>query len=159
MGVAHRFAEFWYLMKARLALFTGRRDSARTALKHVIRRNPNSFMAHFVLGRLYWRERSVVKAKREFDLAWQIDPERFERSYARLRDQQESAPELFSDASLDEEQISVYAHVSSAGRLGDFRDEAERRHFEAKPPITRDEIRSIDWDRFQSEIYGEGESR
>ena len=69
VGVAHRFAEFWYLMKARLALFTGRRDSARTALKHVIRRNPNSFMAHFVLGRLYWRERSVVKAKREFDLA------------------------------------------------------------------------------------------
>lgn len=150
MTLATRIAEFWHLLKARLALLTGRRDGARAALKSALRRNPNSFVAHFLLGRLYWRDRAVVKAKREFDLAWQIDPERFERAYARLRAQQEGAPELFS-YSTDPEEVHVSARRRDR-RFGDFRDEAERRRFQDLPPITRDEIHQIDWDSFQDEL-------
>ncbi len=146
-----RIVEFWSLLKARVAILTGRRDRARTALKQAVRRNPGSFVAHFLLGKVYWRDRAVVKAKREFDLAWQIDPERFERAYSRLRAQHEQVPELFSyPGSLEEVTVPERAH--SRRYIGDFADEAEQRHFRGLPPITRDEITGIDWDRFQDEI-------
>lgn len=147
--LAGRIAEFWLLVEARLAFLAGRRSRARSALKGALRRNPNSFPAHFLLGRLYWRDDAVVKAKREFDLAWQIDPERFERAYARLRTQPERVPELFS--SPNEEGVRVSARRRER-HYGDFVDEAERRRFESLPPITRDEILHIDWDRFQDEM-------
>ncbi|MHC4493481.1 MAG: hypothetical protein ACYTDU_17880, partial [Planctomycetota bacterium] len=58
-------------------------------------------------------------------------------------------PELFS--SPNDEGVRVSAR--RRGRhYGDFVDEAERRRFESLPPITRDEILHIDWDRFQDEI-------
>jgi tetratricopeptide (TPR) repeat protein len=142
-------AEFWYLLKARLALLAGRPPRARSALKSALRRNPNSFVAHFLLGRLYWRDQAVVKAKREFDLAWQIDPERFERVYARLRAQQEGVPELFTYPGEEGVRVSARRRVR---RYGDFVNEAERRRFRSLPPITRDEILHIDWDRFQDEM-------
>jgi tetratricopeptide (TPR) repeat protein len=147
--VATRIAEFWFLLKARIHLMMGRRDRARAALKGALRRNPNSFVAHFLLGRVYWRDRSIVKAKREFDLAWQIDPERFEGAYGRLRAQHGSVPELFSYTGMrtEVEEVPVYRPV------GDFRNEAERQRFDALPPITRDDILDIDWDRFEDEIY------
>ena len=157
MNAAARIAEFWYLLKARLALLAGRRKRARASLKGAVRRNPASFVAHFLLGRLYWVDRSVVKAKREFDLAWQIDPERFERSYARLRAQYEGIPELFPDTALDqEEEITVTRR--RARRFGDFTTREEKQRFEVLPPITRDEILEIDWDRFEDEIYRDQES-
>ena len=148
-----RIAEFWFLLKARLHVMAGKRDRARAALKAALRRNPNSFVAHFLLGRVYWRDRSAVKAKREFDLAWQIDPERFEGAYARLRAQHEGVPELFSYTGVQETELPSFAPY-----YGDFRDEEERQRFEALPPITRDDILEIDWDRFQDEIYRDLES-
>jgi len=148
--VAARIAEFWYLLEARLALLAGRRPRARNALKSALRKTPNSFVAHFLLGRLYWRDQAVVKAKREFDLAWQIDPERFERAYARLRTQQEGVPELFCYP-VGQSGVRVSAH-RPLRQYGDFVDDAERRRFESLPPITREEIHQIDWDRFESEI-------
>ena len=149
--MAVRIAEFWSLLKARLALLAGRRDRARTALKQALRRNPGSFVAHFLLGRVYWRDHAVVKAKREFDLAWQIDPERFERAYSRLRAQQEQVPELFSYPGAPNE-VAVPVRPRAERYIGDFRSEAERRRFDDLPPITRDEIMRIDWDRLQDEI-------
>ena len=146
--MAARIVEFWYLLKARLHLLAGKRDRARAALKGALRRNPNSFVAHFLLGRVYWRDRSAVKAKREFDLAWQIDPERFEGAYARLRAQHEGVPELFSYTGVREPELHY-----TAPYFGDFRDEDERDRFDALPPITREDILGIDWDRFQEEIY------
>jgi len=156
---AARFTEFWYLLKARLSLLAGRRGRARAALKSALRRNPNSFVAHFLLGRVYWRERTIVKAKREFDVAWQIDPERFERAYARLRSQYEGAPELFAYPGAEEERPwEVHVSVREPARIyGDFRTEAERQRFENLPPITRDEITSIDWERFESELLSDGD--
>jgi hypothetical protein len=151
-----KIAEFWHLLKARLALLAGRRGRARMALKAAVRRNPSSFMAHFMLGRVYWRDRAVVKAKREFDLAWQIDPERFERAYARLQTQHEGVPELFSyPAGVGEVPVSVRRPASGAD---DFRSESERRRLRDLPPITRDEILRIDWDRFEEEILRDSES-
>lgn len=155
--MAARIAEFWYLLKARLHLLAGKRDRARAALKGALRRNPNSFVAHFLLGRVYWRDRSVVKAKREFDLAWQIDPERFEGAYARLRAQSEGAPELFSYTGGRESEVRVSSRRRQR-RYDDFRDEGERRRFETLPPITRDDITGIDWDRFEEEMYRDQES-
>ena len=149
MNFTARVAEFWYLLKARMALLAGRRDRARASLKSALRKNPGSFVAHFLLGRLYWRDRAVAKAKREFDLAWQIDPERFERSYARLRDQQEGVPELFSYASARDEEVSRFG----VRLCDDFMSDEERRRFRAMPPISREEILQIDWDRLQEEIY------
>lgn len=154
MSVAARTREFWYLLKARLALLAGGTAKARTALKAALRRNPNSFVAHFLLGRLYWREQSVVKARREFDLAWQIDPERFERAYARLRAQQDDVPDLFSYP-MQAGGIPIVSRRPRTRIHGDFRDEAERRRFDSLPPITRDEILQIDWDRFEEQIHRE----
>jgi hypothetical protein len=149
MAWARRIAEFWFLLEARLALLAGRRTRARRALKAVLRRNPNSFLAHFLLGRLYHANHSAMKSRREFDLAWQIDPERFERAYARLRTLPERVPELFPEG--DDEGVRVSARRRTR-HYGDFVDEAERRRFESLPPITRDDILHIDWDRFQEEI-------
>lgn len=148
--VAARIYEFWYLLKARVALLAGSAAKARTAAKAALRRNPNSFVAHFLLARLYWREQSAVKAKREFDLAWQIDPERFERAYARLKAVDEDVPDLFSyPMGGGEGGVPVYNRRGRARAFGDFRDEAERRRFASLPPITRDELLQIDWDRFE----------
>jgi hypothetical protein len=155
---AARITEFWYLLKARLALLAGRRKRARASLKGAVRRNPASFVAHFLLGRLYWVDRSVVKAKREFDLAWQIDPERFERSYARLRAQYEGIPELFPESALEETEEITISRRRRIRRFGDFTSREEKRRFEVLPPITRDEILEIDWDRFEEEIYRDQES-
>ncbi len=151
MTLAGRLAEFWFLLEARLALLAGRRSRARSALKAAVRRNPNSFLAHFLLGRVYHLDEAAVKSRREFDLAWQIDPERFERAYARLRTLPERVPELFSDPQDEGVRVSARRRVR---QHGDFVDEAERRRFESLPPITRDEILHIDWDRFQDEIQG-----
>ncbi len=160
MSFPARFAEFWYLLKARLSLFAGRRPRARSALKSALRRNPNSFVAHFLLGRVYWRDRAIVKAKREFDVAWQIDPERFERAYARLRSQYDGAPELFSYPGT-EDQGPWQVHVSVRREVKkihtDFSSEAERQRFKKLPPITRDDITSIDWDRFESELSSDSD--
>lgn len=153
MTVAARIAEFWYLLKARLALLAGRRHRARMALKAALRRNPNSFVAHFLLGRLYWRDHSVVKAKREFDLAWQIDPERFERAYQRLSALQEGVPELFTYPATEAGvQVSVRPQ-RPARYFGDFSSERERRRFESLPPISRDEMDRIDWEQLESDIF------
>ena len=151
MSPAARIYEFWYLLKARIALLVGSPAKSRTAAKAAVRRNPNSFVAHFLLARLYWRDQSAVKAKREFDLAWQIDPERFERAYARLKAADGDVPDLFSyPMGGGEGGVPVYNRRGRARAYGDFRDEAERRRFASLPPITRDEILQIDWDRFQS---------
>ncbi|HEX5136088.1 MAG TPA: tetratricopeptide repeat protein [Planctomycetota bacterium] len=151
MSPSKRIYELWCLLKARVALVAGSTATARTALKAALRVNPNSFVAHFLLARLYWREQSVVKAKREFDLAWQIDPERFERAYARLKAVDEDVPDLFSyPMGGGEGGVPVYNRRGRARAYGDFRDEAERRRFASLPPITRDEILRIDWDQFQS---------
>jgi hypothetical protein len=139
------------MLHARLALLAGRRDRARIALKAALRCNPVSFSAHFLLGRLYWRDRSVVKAKREFDLAWQVDPGRFERAYARLRGRQEGAPELFAYPGAPEE-VHVTARQQPRRYYGDFRDEEERRRFADLPPINRDDIHEIDWDSFEERL-------
>jgi tetratricopeptide (TPR) repeat protein len=148
---AARISEFWYLLKARLAFVAGAGMKARTAAKAALRRNPNSFVAHFLLARLYWRDQSVVKAKREFDIAWQIDPERFERAYARFRAAEEEVPDLFSyPMGGADGGVPVFNRRSRVRQYGDFRDEAERRRLEALPPITRDEILHIDWDQFQT---------
>jgi hypothetical protein len=147
--LAGRLAEFWFLLEARLALLAGRRSRARSALKGALRRNPNSFLAHFLLGRIYWLDHAAVKSRREFDLAWQIDPERFERAYARLRTLPERVPDLFSNVNEEGVRVSARRRVR---HYGDFVDEAEMRRFESLPPITRDEILHIDWDRFQDEI-------
>ncbi len=156
--LAARMTEFWYLIKARIALWAGRRERARASLKGALRRNPGSFVAHFMLGRIYWRDHSPVKAKREFDLAWQIDPERFERTYARLRAQHEGVPELFRYATPGDEGVQIKAGAANSGAaaeeqvVGDFMNKAERARFSEMPPITRDEIMRIDWDRLQDEI-------
>ena len=158
MNWTARIAEFWYLLKARLSFLTGRRDRARIALKSAIRRNPGSFVAHFMLGRLYWRDRVAVKAKREFDLAWQIDPERFERAYARLQESPDGAPELFAYdlPDLPAEHVPVSLTLRSEAPQDDFVDEEERRRFSSMPPITRDEIHKIDWDRLEEDIGRDG---
>jgi hypothetical protein len=146
-----RIHELWCLLKARLALAAGSTGKARNALKAALRRNPNSFVAHFLLARLHWSEQSLVKAKRQFDLAWQIDPERFERAYARLKAADEGVPDLLSSTiGGGEGGVPVYNRRGRARAFGDFRDEAERRRFASLPPITRDEILHIDWDQFQS---------
>ena len=149
--VMARLAEFWFLLKARLSFLTGRRERARAALKSAIRRNPGSFFAHFMLGRLYWRDHVSVKAKREFDLAWQIDPERFERAYARLRETPDGAPELFT-YTMDAQPSPVPLAIREEPRGDDFVDDEERARFDEMPPITSEEIRSIDWDRLEAEI-------
>ena len=155
-----RFEEFWFLLKARLSYWAGRRERARSSLKSAIRRNPGSFIAHFTLGRLYWRDHVTVKAKREFDLAWQIDPERFERAYSRLREMPHGAPELFaysafSDAEAVSEPKPVPLTIREESRADDFADENERARFDALPPITREEILEIDWEQLEAEISGE----
>ena len=153
--------EFWYLLKARVSFLTGRRDRARSALKSAIRRNPGSFFAHFMLGRLYWRDHVAVKAKREFDLAWQIDPERFERAYARLRESPDGAPELFAYTPQKPapapriEPLSIPLAVGETTRSDDFLDDEERARFEAMPPISAEEIRQIDWEQLEAEISGD----
>jgi hypothetical protein len=148
-----RIAEFWFLLKARLSFLTGRRDRARVALKSAIRRNPGSFVAHFMLGRLYWRDHVAVKAKREFDLAWQIDPERFERAYARLEDSPDGAPELYAynAPEMPVEQVPVSLSLQQVPQ-DDFVDEDERRRFSQLPPITAEEIHGIDWDQLEEDI-------
>lgn len=158
MGFAVRIAEFWHLLKARVAYIAGRRDRARGALKSAIRRNPGSFVAHFMLGRLYWRDRVPVKSKREFDLAWQIDPERFERAYARLQESPDGAPELFTYASgTSRQEVPVSMSLRDEPTSDDFVDDEERRRFSALPPITQDEIHSIDWDRLEEDIGRDGD--
>ena len=157
--VSVKIAEFWHLLRARLALLTGRRDCARVALKNALRSNPSGFSARFLLGRLYLREGAIFKMKREFDLAWQVDPERFERSYARLRSQGEGAPDLFSFQGEGDDGVRVSAKVRQRSRHGDFRDGEERRRLEHLPPISREEISHIDWDRFQDEIHRDTELR
>jgi len=154
-----KIAEFWHLLRARLALLTGRRDRARAALKNALRRNPSSFSARFLLGRLYLQEGAIFKMKREFDLAWQVDPERFERGYARLRSQGEGAPDLFSFQGEGDAGVRVSAKVRQRSHQSESRDGEERRRLEHLPPISREEISQIDWDRFQDEIYRDTESR
>jgi len=122
-------------------------------LKEFLSRNPNHFGARFLLGVLYLREASPTKARREFDLAWQVDPERFERAYLRLRARYEDAPDLFETAG--DGAVPVVARAAER-RLGDFRNEDEARRFAELPPITRDESSQIDWDRFQDEIFRPG---
>lgn len=154
MNLAARVAELWYLMKARLALLAGRRERARSSLKRALQRNPGSFAAHFLLARVYWKDRASAKAKREFDLSWQIDPERFERAYARLRERKECVPELYSYASEPDQEVSRFGLQP----CDDFASPEERRRLRALPPITRDEIVRIDWDRFQEEIYRDSDA-
>lgn len=151
MTPSARIHELWYVLKARLALMAGSPSKARAALKAALARNPNSFVAHFLLARIHWGEQSVVKAKREFDLAWHIDPERFERAYARLKATDDEVPDLFSyPTGGGEGGVPVYNRRGRARAYGDFRDEAERQRFASLPPITRDEILHIDWDQFRS---------
>lgn len=158
MGLAYlnfpaQIAEFWFLLKARVYFLTGRRDRARAALKSAIRRNPSNFVARFMLGRLYWRDKVTIKAKREFDLAWQIDPERFERAYARLQESPDGAPELFAynaETAVEPQPVSI--SIREDTRYDDFLDDEERRRFDALPPITADEIMKIDWDQLEDDI-------
>ena len=96
MSLPAKLAEQWRLWVARLACFAGLRAFARNVLKSAVRRNPVSFRARFLLGRLYLFETAVTKARREFDLAWQIDPDRFEAAYARLKARFRGAPELLA---------------------------------------------------------------
>ncbi|MGH7163068.1 MAG: tetratricopeptide repeat protein [Planctomycetota bacterium] len=152
MRSAGRLAEFWNLLRARMSLLRGRGDRARASLKAVLQRNPSSFPARFLMGRVYLLDGAVVKAKREFDLAWQIDPERFERAYGRLRGQVDGVPELFSSGEERGAEVSVSARSREARRLGDFEDDDERDRFASLPPITRDEIQGIDWERLEEEI-------
>ena len=106
-----------------------------------------------MLGRLYWRDRVPVKSKREFDLAWQIDPERFERAYNRLQETPDGAPELFTFSSgARQPEVPVPMRVREERRIDDFIDDEERRRFSALPPITSDEIHGIDWDRLEEDI-------
>ena len=107
--------------------------------------------AHFLLGRVYLRDRSIVKAKREFDLAWQINPERFEGAYARLRTQRDGVPELFSYTGG--RRVGVATRCNEE-HYDDFRSEGERRRFEDLPPITRDDISRIDWDQLEEQLWG-----
>ncbi|MFQ5844935.1 MAG: tetratricopeptide repeat protein [Planctomycetota bacterium] len=152
MSVSARLSESWDLLLARLALWAGRRDRARLALKRVLRRDPGSFRARFALGRVYLLENAVFKAKREFDLAWQIAPERFEGCYARLRARFRDAPDLFSYGEPREE-VPVSLRTPRARRYGDFRDEQEWRRFRRLPPISREEIASVDWGQLEDEIF------
>lgn len=153
MSFPAHFEEFLFLLKARLSNWAGRRERARSCLKSAIRRNPGSFIAHFMLGRLYWRDHAVVKAKREFDLAWQIDPERFERAYSRLREMPDGAPELFAyTAETIAEPVPVPLTIGQELRSDDFVDDNERARFDALPPITREEILEIDWEQLEAEI-------
>lgn len=151
MSASARLAEWLGLWKARIALALGERDRAREALRGVLSRNPNSFPAHFQLGRLYLLDDSPVKARREFDLAWQIDPERFEGAYARLRNGMPGAPDLFGAGEpADGRPVSIRAGGRREER--DYRSEDERQRFAAMPPISREEIREIDWERLEQEI-------
>ncbi|MGQ0614604.1 MAG: hypothetical protein ACT4PV_12790 [Planctomycetaceae bacterium] len=157
MSIPSKLAEALGIFGARLALLAGLRARARASLKQVLRRNPVSFTARFLLGRVYLADMSLGKAKREFDLAWQIAPERFEIWYARLRERYQGAGELFAAygglAGLVQERGDEVGPD-----LGDFRDEEEYRHFASLPPITRDEIEDMDWDRFQDEIFKDFDS-
>ena len=154
MSVAARIPELWHLLRARIALLTGRRVRARAALKRALQLNPNGFQAHFLLGRLYWRERSQAKAKREFDIAWQIDPRRFERAYGRLRSQRGGAPSLVPAEMKQDRGVRVTAHRGSRRPPG-HRNEDERRRIRDLPPITREEIHEIDWDRLEDDLRGD----
>jgi len=149
---AIRIRELLSLFRARLAVLAGRRALARRVLKEAARQHPNSFRVHFALGRLYWHERSDVKARREFDLAWQIDPERFERSYSHLKARDESIPEIHALAGEPEKPAPVLSTGRSLLLRGDFVSEREARRFAAMPPISREEIESIDWDRLESQF-------
>lgn len=149
MSFLGRLSSRWSMVRARIALWAGRPRAARAALKDLLSKNPNSFPARFLLGMVYLAENSPMKARRELDLAWQIDPERFEKAYLRLRARYEDAPDLFETA--DAEHVPVAARAP-ARRADDFVDDAERRRFSEMPPISRDEIPRIDWDRFEDEI-------
>jgi len=164
---AARFREFLFLLRARLALLAGHPAAARRVLKDAVRREPNSFRAHFALGRLYWGEHCTVKARREFDLAWQIDPERFERCYGRLKARHHGVPEVFSMDDGARETATVVSPGLASRRApgqtpgrsllrGDFASEREARRFASMGPITREEIESIDWDRLESEFEQDG---
>jgi len=144
-----RIAESWHLWTARLALLGGFRGFARAGLKAALRRNPVSFPARFLLGRIYLGEMAIAKARREFDLAWQIDPDRFELAYGRLKARFRGAPDLLAGTGT----LPWDADPAETGRPGDFRDEDEARHFAGLPPITRQEVEEIDWDRFAEEIF------
>jgi hypothetical protein len=149
-----KLAEQWRLWVARLACFAGLRAFARNVAKSAVRRNPVSFRARFLLGRLYLLETAVTKARREFDLAWQIDPDRFEAAYARLKVRFHGAPELLAAlAATGELPWEEPGTEAGAARLADFRDEEEARRFAGLPPIAREELETIDWDRFQEEIF------
>ena len=150
MFASGKFAEFVHLLRARVALMAGRREIARAALKKALRRNPGSFTARFLLGRLYLKEGAIFKMKREFDLAWQIDPERFERFYSRLKTQGETAPDVFSFEPEQDQGVRVELGPKVETH---HRGESESRRLGALPPISREEIRRIDWDQFEAEIY------
>ena len=151
--MATRIVEFWFLQKARIYMLAGKRERARAALKAALGRNPNGFVAHFLLAKAYLRDRSIVKAKREFDVAWQIDPARFESAYAKLRAQHDGIPELFAYTGGRRGPRVVNRYRTEY--YGDFRNEGERRDFQDLPPITRVDILGIDWDRFEEEIRDE----
>ncbi len=154
MSVPSSIAEVWNLLLARMALWAGRRERARAALKRILRRNPGSFRARFALGKLYLVENAVFKAKREFDLAWQIDARRFEHCYTRLRTIHQEAPDLFSYGEQREEVPALRAvEASNARSYGDFQDEEEWQRFRSKPPISLEEIAEIDWERLEQEIF------
>lgn len=151
MSFPAKLAEHWHLWVARLACLAGLRAFARNALKAAVRRNPVSFQARFLLGRLYLVEMAVAKARREFDLAWQIDPDRFDAAYARLKARFRGAPELLAGTGALPWEASDAE--SGGARIADFRDEEEARRFAGLPPIAREELETIDWDRFQEEIF------
>jgi hypothetical protein len=50
--------------------------------------------------------------------------------------------------------VRVTTHRGSRRPSG-HRNEEERRRIEDLPPITRDEIHEIDWDRLEEEIRGD----
>jgi len=160
---------------AALTLRTGRWNRSRRLLSWVIRRHPRHFAAHLQLGRLHLRMGDRVQALRLFNQARWIDPFRFEETELphEIHRALERDP-LFQthDLVVGPESRAVSSAGASGSRprarrsegssspssrgsgvpedrspCGDFEGPEEYDRFRDLPPITREEIEAVDWER------------
>jgi hypothetical protein len=169
---------------ATLALRAGRLETARRRFTWVIRKNPGSFHAHVQLGRLCLRRGDQLEALRLLNQARWIDPFRFERlplpahihrmlgrsSFFRTRGASNRSGRGMSwspDApSFQEEPRFDGSHLRSGRardsqsetktfRFRDFTSMEEYLRFRSLPPISREEVHTVDWELLLARLEGD----
>lgn len=162
------FLRPYLYMLGLLHLRRGRLDLAESCFARAVLLDPRNFNGRVQLGRVYFLMEEFFKAEQQFLKAQELDPRRFQRNHLpedytcweEVETSEDRQDTLFGDY---ETEGSLYSYEESTFTIddeaersepfhyGDFSTYQEWQRFQIMPPISRSEIRGIDWDKIFSD--------